>query len=236
MRVHASTRDQTPHFLTQDGQWFRVLQVDAPTPERRRPALFLDRDGVLIEERSYLSDPDGVALIEGAIPTIAAARAAGHAIVVVTNQSGIGRGFFGWPQYAAVETRMLALLERGGAGVDAILACASHPQGGKPPYDDDHPWRKPRPGMLLAAAERLELDLAASSIVGDKAADIEAGRAAGLARGFHVATGHGDAQERRAALALAGVAFQVHACPSIAALATGNWFSDSTLAGVSGAS
>jgi D-glycero-D-manno-heptose 1,7-bisphosphate phosphatase len=111
--------------------------------------------------------------------------------VVVTNQSGIGRGLYGWAEFAATQERILAELRAAGARPDLVLACPYHPEG-KPPYrHPDHSDRKPRPGMLLRAAEKLALDLGRSWIVGDRAVDMEAGRAAGLAGGLHVLTGHG---------------------------------------------
>lgn len=180
-----------PQLVQPDLQWMRVLSACAGG---LRPALFLDRDGVLIEERNYLADPAGVALIAGGAGVVASARAAGWAVVVVSNQSGIGRGYLDWPTHLQIEDRMLALMAASGAGIDASLACPFHPQA-LPPYRGDHGWRKPRPGMLLAAADALRIDLPRSCIVGDRASDLEAGRAAGLRLAFHVATGHG-ARER----------------------------------------
>lgn len=201
-----------PH-LTEDGQWMR-LRVPAFSPARR--CLFLDRDGVMIVERHYLCDPAGVELVPGCLEAIAAARRAGWAVVVVSNQSGIGRGRFGWPEHFAVENRLLELIHAGGETVDALLACPNHPNVSGP-YGKDHAWRKPGPGMVLAAAKALHLDLQASLLVGDKASDIEAGRAAGLKRAVHVLTGHGEA-ERDHATALSTSSFTVMAAPSIAAI------------------
>lgn len=163
-----------------------------------RPCLFLDRDGVLIEEVNYIRDPDQVRLIDGAEAAIAAARARGFHVVVVTNQSGIARGRATPADHAAVEARLQALLQARGADVDAVYACPFLP-GGRPPFDVDHPWRKPRPGMLQAAARDLGLDLAGSLIVGDKLSDLLAGAAAGVALGVHVATGHGAAERKAVA-------------------------------------
>jgi D-glycero-D-manno-heptose 1,7-bisphosphate phosphatase len=103
------------------------------------------------------------------------------------------------------------------AEIDAVFACPHHREG-RHPYDHlDHPARKPRPGMLLRAADALDLDLSASWIVGDHATDIEAGLNAGLAGGIHVLTGHGGASGQRAdAIALASSTFRVEGAPSIA--------------------
>ena len=190
--------------LGEDSLWRALQRSPYQTPT---PCLFLDRDGVLIEERYYLSDPDGVALIPGALAAIAAARAKGHAVVVVSNQAGIGRGHFGWAQLAAVEMRIASLLAAAKLSADAVLACPFHPDG-QPPYNHAHPWRKPSPGMLQEAATVLNLDLSRSLLVGDKVSDILAARAAGLPAALHVRTGHG-VGEQTASLAAATAAFQV---------------------------
>jgi D-glycero-D-manno-heptose 1,7-bisphosphate phosphatase len=162
------------------------------------PALFLDRDGVVVEEAHYLAKPEDVRIIAGAAAAIAACNRAGIPVVVVTNQSGIGRGLYDWHAFADVEAAITELLVRDGAHLDAVLACAHHADA-QPPYDvADHPWRKPQPGMILEAAARMNLDLARSWIVGDKADDLAAGRTAGLAGGVVVATGHGRDHEREA--------------------------------------
>lgn len=200
-----------PEFVTQDQLWLEVTGT-----ARRAPALFLDRDGAVIEEKYNLSDPAGVALIPGAADTIRWAADRGWHVVLVTNQSGIGRGLFGWPEFAAVQARMTGLLADRGATLDAVLACPFHPQGKGSLRHGDHPTRKPNPGMLLAAAERLDIVLSESWIVGDRVRDIAAGRNAGLAGAVHVATGHGGEAEQ--ALALAGEGFSVHPAASIAAV------------------
>ncbi|MFN4088361.1 MAG: D-glycero-alpha-D-manno-heptose-1,7-bisphosphate 7-phosphatase [Alphaproteobacteria bacterium] len=190
-----------------DGNWFQM--VDPLPGDAPRPTLFLDRDGTLIEQVHHLDDPAGVRLIAGAAPALAALRGAGWRIVLVTNQSGIGRDLFGWDAFAAVQAAMLERLAAAGATLDLVAACPFHPS---------HPWRKPAPGMLLAAAAALPVDMGRSRIVGDKAGDLAAGRAAGLPRGCLVATGYGPA-ERDAARALAAPCFRVDEWPSIAAAA-----------------
>ena len=138
-------------------------------------------------------------LLPGAAALLLAAERAGWRRVVVTNQSGIGRGLYGWDAFAATQARIEALLGEAGAGVDLVVACPFHAEALPPWRVADHPCRKPRPGMLLLAAERLGLDLKRSWILGDQASDMAAGRAARLAGGGHLATGHG-AAERAAAL------------------------------------
>lgn len=157
-----------------------------------KPALFLDRDGTVIENVPYLNDPARVSLIPGAREAIAVFRAAGYAVIIVTNQSGVARGLVSPKQYRTVEAAVIEALGR--ELVDATYACPFHP---------GHPWRKPEPGMLLAAARDLVLSLAGSVMVGDTLADMKAGAAAGVGTIVHVRTGHGS-DERSAVHAWAG--------------------------------
>lgn len=168
------------HQLPERGWTTRHSAVDLSG----KPALFLDRDGTVIENVPYLSDPAAVSLIPGARETIAAFRAAGFAIIIVTNQSGIARGLVTPEQYRAVEKAVIKMI--GDGLVDATYAC---------PFLDPHPWRKPAPGMLLAAAADHGLVLGQSVMVGDSLVDMQAGEAGGIARIAHVLTGHG-AKER----------------------------------------
>ena len=191
--------------LRPDGNWLQLVDP-LPGPEPR-PTLFVDRDGTVIEQVHFLDDPGRVRLIPGAAAALAAMRAAGWRVVMVTNQSGIGRGRFGWDAFAAVQDEMLRQLAAAGAGLDLVAACPFHPA---------HPWRKPEPGMLRAAAEALPIDLARSRIVGDKADDLRAGRAAGLPAGALVATGYGPG-EADAARALATADFGVDIWDTLAA-------------------
>jgi D-glycero-D-manno-heptose 1,7-bisphosphate phosphatase len=191
------------------------LRPDKAVSLHGRPALFLDRDGVLVEETGYLHRAEEVRLIPGATAAVAAAARAGLPVVLITNQAGIGRGYYGWAEFQAVQEKIAADLAVGGGAFDMVLACPFH-AAGQPPYrHPDHPCRKPRPGMILRAAEMLGLDLAGSWVVGDRAIDLEAGRAAGLAGGVHVLTGHG-AAERGAALELATGKFRTLGAESIA--------------------
>jgi len=151
------------------------------------PALFLDRDGVLIDDVHYLSDPNGVQVLKGADTLLEVAALQGWSVVIVTNQSGISRGIFDWQAYDAVTKRMLELLEMRGA-IDAIYANG---------YGQGHgaqPWRKPNPGMLLAAARDLNLDLGRSVLVGDRLSDLIAGLNANVPTLVHVLTGHGKSE------------------------------------------
>ena len=174
----------TAHPLTEPGVWVERIG-DRVFPERL-PALFLDRDGTINVDTDYPSNPAEIVLRDDIVPAIAAANRAGIPVVVVTNQSGIARGYFGWSVFADVNGRVLELLRDQGVFVDMVLACAYHEAGVGPLALADHPMRKPNPGMLIEAAKRLDLDLRRSLIVGDKLADMQAGRRAGLAQGWLV--------------------------------------------------
>jgi len=207
--------------LDTEGVWRQVLSpsiLSQPVPSRRSgrvPALFLDRDGVVVEEVGYLQRTGDVTLIAEAAAAIVAANWRGVPVVLVTNQAGIGRGYYGWAEFMAVQEKILSELAAAGASVDAVYACPHHPAGIGSFAHADHPARKPNPGMLLRAEEDLALDLRRSWLIGDKAADIEAAKRAGLAGAMHVMTGHGEA-ERAAAAALATPGFEVRPARSIA--------------------
>lgn len=171
---------------------FRV----ADTPRRDRPALFLDRDGTLIEDPGYISDPARVRILPGVPGALRRFRDAGFSLVIVTNQSGIGRGLYGWDDYEAVAARLRDLLAGEGIALDAEYACGHSPEA-------SCDWRKPAPGMILAAAGELGLDLGRSLLAGDKRLDIDAAAAAGLPRAAHVATGQGRTEREK----LAGARF-----------------------------
>ncbi|OHC73768.1 MAG: hypothetical protein A3G18_05165 [Rhodospirillales bacterium RIFCSPLOWO2_12_FULL_58_28] len=201
--------------IDDEGVWNQVLRL--PPGNGNKPALFLDRDGVVLEEVNYLRAAGDARLIPGAAETIAAANRLAVPVVIITNQAGIARGYFDWEAFAAVQDKLLADLAALGAFIDGVFACPHHSMGNPPYNHPDHPARKPNPGMLLRAATMLELDLSRSWIVGDRAGDLGAGRNAGLAGGLHVLTGHGgDDGERQAAQALAGDGFIVLTADSIA--------------------
>jgi D-glycero-D-manno-heptose 1,7-bisphosphate phosphatase len=170
--------------LAEPGLW--IERINDRSFPAGRPALFLDRDGTINVDTGYPDDPAAMALRGGIAPVIEAANQRGIPVVVVTNQSGIARGYFGWDAFARVNKRVLNLLAEQNAFVDMVLACAYHEAGSGPLAVADHPMRKPNPGMLLEAGRRLGLDLKRSLIVGDKPADMEAGRRAGLERGWLV--------------------------------------------------
>lgn len=197
--------------LDAEGAWCEIV-TGASDP---RPALFLDRDGVIVDEVDYLCEVGKVALCPGIAEMIVRANAAGIAVVVVTNQSGIARGLYGWAEFAAVQAEIARRLDAAGAHWDAVMASPFHPQGRSPWRHPDHPLRKPNPGMLLAAAAALSLDLPASWILGDRATDMAAGCRAGLAGGIFVGQGY-DPQEADRALSFIGPGFTVLRAPDTA--------------------
>ena len=195
-------------FGDDDGVWCEILGQ-----RRSAPALFLDRDGVVVVETHYLHEVEKTTLIPGAAQTIAQANQRGLHVVLVTNQSGVGRGYYGWEEFRLVQDKIKADLASFGAHVDAVCACPYHPEA-EAPYDREHPDRKPNPGMLLKAAAALDIALAPSWIVGDLPTDMGAGRSAGLTGGVHVLSAFGDGF-RTEALAHGDKDFQVHAADSI---------------------
>jgi D-glycero-D-manno-heptose 1,7-bisphosphate phosphatase len=156
-----------------------------------RPAVFLDRDGTLIELVHHLTDPAEVALIPGAAGAVRRLRQAGFAAVVVTNQSVIGRGRLDEAGLGRVHRAMNRQLAAEGAALDAIYFCPLAPTQDDPTVVEN-PMRKPGPGMLLQAARDLGLDLRRSFMVGDTVSDILAGRHAGCETVL-VRTGYGAA-------------------------------------------
>jgi D-glycero-D-manno-heptose 1,7-bisphosphate phosphatase len=148
----------------------------------KRRAVFFDRDNTLIVSDGYLGDPDKVVLMQGAADAIARARSMGFATVVVSNQSGVARGMFDEEAVHSVNHRIDELLRSGNpsAVIDCHDFCPFHPEASVEQYRVNSDLRKPMPGMILRAAEKLALDLNGSWIIGDAPRDIEAGSAAGL--------------------------------------------------------
>ncbi|HOT90313.1 MAG TPA: HAD family hydrolase [Anaerolineae bacterium] len=148
-----------------------------------RHVLFLDRDGTVNVEVNYLSDPAGLQLLPGAAEAIRRFNAAGWAVVIITNQSGIGRGYFTAEDVAAVNAALVAALAAQGARVDAIYVCPHHP-------DAQCECRKPKPALFRQALADLHLEQTPCVAVGDKMSDLEPGRALGC-RTILVQTGYG---------------------------------------------
>jgi D-glycero-D-manno-heptose 1,7-bisphosphate phosphatase len=167
-------------YDTDRGIWYRIGAGDFA----HRAALFLDRDGVIVEDTRYLGNPENVRMLPGAAEAIARCNALRVPVVLVSNQSGIARRYYDWEGFHAVQTVLAGALQNAAARLDAIFACAYHADGSAPLHVADHPWRKPNPGMILSAVEHMKLDPARSWIVGDRNSDMAAGRAARLQGGI----------------------------------------------------
>jgi D-glycero-D-manno-heptose 1,7-bisphosphate phosphatase len=147
------------------------------------PAVFLDRDGTIIVEKNYIADPDEVVLLEGAAEGLRAMGGGSFPLVIVSNQSGIGRGYFAVEQADAVQHRVAELLNGEGIKIAGWYMCPHAPQS-------KCRCRKPMPGMIEAAGKELGLDIARSVVIGDKRCDIDLAAGVG-ATGILVTTGHG---------------------------------------------
>jgi D-glycero-D-manno-heptose 1,7-bisphosphate phosphatase len=147
-------------------------------------AVFLDRDGTLIEEREYLSQPDGVALFAGAGPALQSLQDAGFKLFVVSNQSGVGRGYFSLEDVFRVNARMEEMLAEHGARLEKLYIAPEAP-------NQPSLGRKPSAEFLFQARDSFGLDLSASYMIGDKISDLECGWNAGIRKSILVRTGYG---------------------------------------------
>jgi D-glycero-D-manno-heptose 1,7-bisphosphate phosphatase len=176
-----------------------VWQGDIDSLARPGPALFLDRDGTLMLDTGYPRYPDEVSILTPGLPTLRLALSLGLPLVVVTNQSGIARGLLTWSDYEAVSAQLRDDLSAVGVRLALMIACAWHPESQAGLAHPDPPMRKPNPGMFQLAAQRLNIDLSQSLMLGDQPSDLQAGQAAGLKAGFLV----GDWDRLSAAVAAA---------------------------------
>lgn len=145
-----------------------------------RRAAFLDRDGVINVDHAYVHDRENFEWVPGVLEAARALHDAGFLLVVVTNQSGIGRGYYGESDFRELTDWMKARFAEAGAPIADVRFCPHHPEKAIGEYRRDCDCRKPRPGMILAAAEALDIDLSRSIMFGDKPGDCTAGRLAGL--------------------------------------------------------
>ena len=155
-----------------------------------RRAVFIDRDGTISEEVGYVNHVSRYRVFPFAAEAVRALNDAGWLAVLVTNQAGVARGYFKEELIGQVHGLLAAELERGGARLDAVYYCPHHPTVGEPPYRFDCDCRKPKPGLILRAAEELGLDPARCWMVGDRHSDVELARNAGVRSAF-VLTGYG---------------------------------------------
>jgi D-glycero-D-manno-heptose 1,7-bisphosphate phosphatase len=157
------------------------------------PAVFLDRDGVLIEDTGYPHQEEHLRVTPGAIAAVARLNRAGYLCVVVTNQSGVARGFFTEEEMHAFNALIVRRFAAGGAHIAAVYACPYHPDAKTDRWrHPDHPDRKPNPGMIYKAVAEQGIDPSRSFLIGDQESDLEAARRAGMP-GHHFAGGDLDA-------------------------------------------
>ena len=165
-----------------------------------RRAVFIDRDGTISEEVGYVNHVSRYRVFPYAAEALRVLRDAGWLSILVTNQAGVARGYFEEEMVGAVHGLLARELERGGARLDAIYYCPHHPSVGAPPYRSDCDCRKPKPGLILRAAEEFELDLAQCWMVGDRHSDTELARNAGVRSAFVLSGyGRGEWEHQRAA-------------------------------------
>ena len=160
----------------------------------QQPAVFLDRDGTIMDDPGYVHRVEDVAIYPWSADALRLLRRGGFAIIVITNQSGVARGLYPESAVHAVHAHLADALARGGASVDGWYHCPHHVDAVDAAYRLDCDCRKPAPGLLRVAAEELRLDLARSFVVGDRWHDVAAGHAVG-ARGLLVRTGLGRRDE-----------------------------------------
>lgn len=163
----------------------------------KRPAVFVDRDGTLIEEAGYLDRLERLVVYPWSIDAVRLLNRAGFSVFVVTNQAGVARGLVDESFVHEAHRHLTAMFAAGGAQISACYYCPHHPDATVAAYRQTCDCRKPKPGMIRRAAQEFSLDLSRSFLAGDKWIDIESAQAAGVA-GILVRTGYGESEARRA--------------------------------------
>jgi len=161
-----------------------------------KKAVFLDRDGTVIEDVGYMESPNQIKFITGSIEAIKSLNEAGYKVVVVTNQAGVARGIVTEDMLQTIDKTLHKWILNGGAYLDGIYYCPHHPEYGVYPYKQVCECRKPAPGMIKKAEKDLKIDLSQSFMVGDKATDVELGKRIGI-KSVLVLTGKGSRDKER---------------------------------------
>jgi D-glycero-D-manno-heptose 1,7-bisphosphate phosphatase len=151
-------------------------------------ALFLDRDGVINHDAGYTSNAKDFKFIDGIFDLCRAAKQSGYLLIVITNQAGIGRGYYSEQEFFTLSEWMCQRFVEEDAAITDIFFCPYHPEHGVGPYKKDSFNRKPNPGMLLQAAEKYRIDLGHSIMIGDKDSDMQAAKNAGVGGRCHYLT------------------------------------------------
>lgn len=166
--------------------------------KQMQKAAFLDRDGVINIDHGYVSSPEQFEFIDGVFDACRHLQQQGYLLIVVTNQSGIGRGYYNEQQFHALTGWMTAQFALHGVTITDVFFCPHHPVNAKPPYQVDCDCRKPAPGMLLQAIEKYQINPGQSLMLGDKKADMQAAQAAGVGRKVLVLSGQSLTEEDKA--------------------------------------
>ncbi|GAB57664.1 D-glycero-beta-D-manno-heptose 1,7-bisphosphate 7-phosphatase [Rheinheimera nanhaiensis] len=165
---------------------------------KKRKAAFLDRDGVINVDHGYVSSAEQFEFIDGVFDACRHLQQQGYLLIVVTNQSGIGRGYYTEQQFHSLTRWMNAQFALKGVHINEVFFCPHHPVNAKPPYQTECNCRKPAPGMLLQAIEKYQIDPVQSLMLGDKKADMQAAKAAGIRRKVLVLSGQRLTEEDKA--------------------------------------
>ena len=163
------------------------MKIKVIITNQENQLFFWDKDGVIIKDCHYIKDPNQVTLLQGVNSLLKKSKIFGWKNIVITNQSGIERGYFNWKDYEKINDKMLSLLDLR-QNIDAIYACGEMYESSK------NSWRKPNPRMLFEAAADLNIDLDNSILIGDRLSDLKAGKQAGLKILIHVLTGYGKSE------------------------------------------
>jgi len=157
-------------------------------------AVFLDRDGTIVEDVGYMNLPSQIQFIPGSIEAIKMLNEAGYKVVVITNQAGVAKGLINEDMLQTIDKTLHKWILNGGAHLDGVYYCPHHPEYGVYPYKQVCECRKPHPGLIKRAEKDLKIDLSQSFMIGDKATDVEAGKRAGIKTVF-VTTGKGQKEK-----------------------------------------